>query len=113
MADVDREGSTLRARKSTNEKHAVASTRSTHSKLNVSRSAVFNLVFFSILVFAVPLVVFFYGMNHWFQDNPTLAGIAAALSANAVVILFVVVAFSESDESDKNDSINNKSDKSK
>ncbi|KAH6594931.1 hypothetical protein BASA50_006193 [Batrachochytrium salamandrivorans] len=77
------------------------------SKLNISRSVIFNLVFFSFLVFAVPLTVFFYGLDTWFQGNPTYAGIAAALSANAVVLLFVVVAFSEDGGDDEGDAQKN------
>ncbi|KAL2914279.1 hypothetical protein HK105_206225 [Polyrhizophydium stewartii] len=68
--------------------------------LQVSRCAIFNLVFFSILIFAVPLGVFFYGLENWFQGNPTYAGFAAAAAANVVVVLFVVVAFAEGDDGD-------------
>ncbi|KAH9247132.1 hypothetical protein BASA81_015275 [Batrachochytrium salamandrivorans] len=94
---VDLLDSSKRPLQSLLQKTLAPPSHNSRSKLNIlqAQSVIFNLVFFSFLVFAVPLTVFFYGLDTWFQGNPTYAGIAAALSANAVVLLFVVVAFSE------------------
>jgi Na+/melibiose symporter-like transporter len=53
----------------------------------------YKLITFSILVFVVPLLVFYFTVNQGLDS--THAGILAAVSANVVLIAYIVVAFLE------------------
>ncbi|KAI8927299.1 hypothetical protein BC831DRAFT_390157, partial [Entophlyctis helioformis] len=77
--------------------HTTTRTTRTTRHARLDRAAVFNVIFFSALVITVPLIVFYLCLNLWFNGNPTYAGILAALSANVVAIVFVIVAFAEED----------------
>ncbi|RKP01022.1 hypothetical protein CXG81DRAFT_19120 [Caulochytrium protostelioides] len=56
-----------------------------------------KLLAYSVAMFAAPLTVYFVGLERYFNNNTTLAGIAAAVTANVVLVLFVVDAMREDD----------------
>lgn len=59
-----------------------------------------KLVFFSVLLFVLPIGSYFASFSYLFNGNTTLSALTAALVANLVLFSFVIVAFTESDPSD-------------
>ncbi|KAI9199201.1 uncharacterized protein BJ171DRAFT_601986 [Polychytrium aggregatum] len=54
-----------------------------------------KLLFFTVLMFSLPLATFFYGRDALFDGNATYSAIAAAIMANIVLFAFVLAAFAE------------------
>ncbi len=61
----------------------------------IYRMVLFKLVLFSILAIGAPLTVFYTTLS-WYGS--TVAGIMAAVSANLVLIAYIVVAYLEGEE---------------
>ncbi|EPX71774.1 vacuolar H-ATPase assembly protein Vma21 [Schizosaccharomyces octosporus yFS286] len=58
-----------------------------------------KFVGFSIALFTLPLLTYYWTLKNWFSGNGTIyAGIAAAVAANIVLTLYVIVAFLEKDD---------------
>ncbi|KAJ3051204.1 hypothetical protein HK097_007821 [Rhizophlyctis rosea] len=64
----------------------------------IPRFVVAKLLFFSFLLFALPLVTYYGTLNKVFNGNTNLSAISAVVVANVVVIAFVIVAFMENDD---------------
>jgi VMA21-like domain len=56
---------------------------------------VVKLIIFSLMAIVVPLTIFYASQSFGFSS--TFAGISAGISANLVLILYVIVAFIEQD----------------
>ncbi|OVF07608.1 putative LYR motif-containing protein [Clavispora lusitaniae] len=61
--------------------------------VDIPTSVVRKLMFFTVAMVALPLVVFF--MCQYLFDNSIVSGGSAAVAANAVLIAYIVAAFSE------------------
>ncbi|KAJ3283427.1 vacuolar ATPase assembly integral membrane protein vma21 [Borealophlyctis nickersoniae] len=57
-----------------------------------------KLVFFSFLLFVLPLSSYYYTLNNVFHGNTNYSAITAVIVANLVVIGYVIAAFTESDK---------------
>ncbi|KAI4160629.1 MAG: hypothetical protein LQ342_005562 [Letrouitia transgressa] len=66
----------------------------------VSMSVILKLLGFTAAMIAGPIGVYFLSVNIVFHGNATLAGAAAAFTANLVLIAYIIVAMKE-DQSDK------------
>ncbi|KAL1974484.1 hypothetical protein VTN31DRAFT_4688 [Thermomyces dupontii] len=64
----------------------------------VPTEVIAKLIAFSIAMICAPLAVYFLGVNTLSQGNSTLAGAAAAVTANVVLIAYIVVAWREDRE---------------
>ena len=76
------------------------------SLYNENADIIRKLLFFSLLMFVVPISVF-YGMQKFlFKDNEqglAYSGIAAVLSVNIVISLYVLMAWKEKNPKNRND----------
>jgi len=59
-----------------------------------------KLVLFSVLVLAAPIAVFLLLLHHW-HTSTTVAGIGAAVAANFVLFLYILLAYLEDDEKEE------------
>ncbi|KAL9614664.1 MAG: hypothetical protein Q9167_000869 [Letrouitia subvulpina] len=66
----------------------------------VSTSVILKLLGFTAAMIAGPIGVYFLSVNILFHGNATLAGAAAAFTANIVLIAYIIVAMKE-DQSEK------------
>ncbi|KAL1991618.1 hypothetical protein VTN49DRAFT_4926 [Thermomyces lanuginosus] len=64
----------------------------------VPTEVIAKLIAFSIAMICAPLAVYFLGVNTLFRGNATLAGAAAAITANVVLVAYIVVAWREDRE---------------
>ncbi|KAJ3369487.1 vacuolar ATPase assembly integral membrane protein vma21 [Allomyces arbusculus] len=58
---------------------------------------VIKLILFSMLLFVVPFSTYFLTLHHLFPGNMTYSAFAAAISANVVLLGYVIVAVTEGD----------------
>ncbi|KAL9548139.1 hypothetical protein MBANPS3_005820 [Mucor bainieri] len=72
-----------------------AETASFHSWIGENSAVLVKLMVFTAALFAVPIVTFFATLHTLFDGNTTYAGGAAALMANVIVGLYIVVAMLE------------------
>ncbi|KAI8990259.1 hypothetical protein BDB01DRAFT_780699 [Pilobolus umbonatus] len=69
--------------------------------LQLNINVVAKLIFFTVALFAAPLLTFFYSVEHVFDGNTTYAAGSAALIANLIVIAYVITAFFEKPNDEK------------
>ncbi|WBW74900.1 ER membrane V-ATPase assembly factor Vma21 [Schizosaccharomyces osmophilus] len=67
---------------------------------SIQTHVLMKLIGFSIALFTLPLLTYYWTLKNWFLGQDTFkAGIAAAIVANIVATLYVLVAFWEKDAS--------------
>ncbi|CAO0802388.1 unnamed protein product [Mucor circinelloides] len=76
-------------------KEQTGETMSLHSWIGENSSVLVKLMVFTAALFAFPIVTFFATLHSLFDGNTTYAGGAAALMANVIVGLYIVVAMLE------------------
>jgi hypothetical protein len=69
--------------------------KSVFKSINISVSVLTKFIIATIAMFTLPLLTYFYSVSRF---GSTTAGILAAITANMVVVMYVVVAFLEGDE---------------
>ncbi|CAO3643053.1 unnamed protein product [Mucor fragilis] len=72
-----------------------AENASLHQWIGENSSVLVKLMVFTAALFAIPIVTFFTTLHSLFDGNTTYAGGAAALMANVIVGLYIVVAMLE------------------
>ncbi|KAK4521861.1 uncharacterized protein ATC70_004399 [Mucor velutinosus] len=70
-------------------------TASLHSWIGENSGVLVKLMVFTAALFAIPIVTFFTTLHSLFDGNATYAGGAAAVMANVIVGLYIVVAMLE------------------
>ncbi|KAJ3072579.1 vacuolar ATPase assembly integral membrane protein vma21 [Podochytrium sp. JEL0797] len=65
------------------------------SNIAIPSSVLAKLAFFSIAMFTLPIGVYFYTIDNVFNGESLYSAICAAVTANVVLIGYVVVAFME------------------
>ncbi|KAJ3330633.1 vacuolar ATPase assembly integral membrane protein vma21 [Blyttiomyces sp. JEL0837] len=65
------------------------------NKTVVPPAVIAKLIFFSVLMFSLPIGMYFYTLNNVFDGNTTYSAISAVVVANMVLIAYVVMAFLE------------------
>ncbi|KAL1968283.1 hypothetical protein VTN77DRAFT_2118 [Rasamsonia byssochlamydoides] len=67
----------------------------------VSMGVILKLLAFTVAMIAAPIGVYFLTVDAVFQGNSTFAGAGAALTANIVLIAYIVVAWREDQEEER------------
>ncbi|GAM40964.1 hypothetical protein TCE0_041f13719 [Talaromyces pinophilus] len=65
---------------------------------NNNRETIYKLLAFTFAMICGPLAAYFLSVKTFFAGNSTLAGALAALTANVVLVAYVVVAWQEDKE---------------
>ncbi|KAF2459990.1 hypothetical protein BDY21DRAFT_337079 [Lineolata rhizophorae] len=66
----------------------------------VPAAVIYKLLGFTFAMITAPISIYFLSLNSIFGGNSTFAGFTAAISANVILIAYVVVAFKE-DQSER------------
>ncbi|ORX85257.1 hypothetical protein BCR32DRAFT_290812 [Anaeromyces robustus] len=75
----------------------------------IPKDVLLKLILFTILMFTLPFIVYYYTLDRFFIGNTTYAALAAAFTANLVIAAYVVVAIVEDrGDDDDNTETNNK-----
>ncbi|KAI9306150.1 hypothetical protein BJ944DRAFT_264032 [Cunninghamella echinulata] len=83
-------------------------TEATATRPNISKAVIIKLLVFSALLFIAPIATYYYSVDNVFSGNRNYAAGAAALTANLVVICYILAAMLEDMQNNNN---NNKSKK--
>ncbi|ORX54660.1 hypothetical protein BCR36DRAFT_410471 [Piromyces finnis] len=74
----------------------------------IPKNVLYKLIFFTILMFTLPFITYFFTIDRFFTGNTTYAALAAAFTANLIVAAYVVVAIIEDKDDDENINSNKK-----
>ncbi|CCU76822.1 hypothetical protein BGHDH14_bgh02174 [Blumeria hordei DH14] len=66
----------------------------------VPAHVIYKLLAFTFAMMAGPISIYFFSLNRIFAGNSTYAGATAAITANVVLIGYVIVAFKEDQSED-------------
>lgn len=69
-------------------------------KTRIPPNVLLKLILFTVLMFTLPFITYFYTLDHLFTGNTTYAALAAALTANLIVVAYVIVAIIEDKDDD-------------
>ncbi|KAJ3413080.1 vacuolar ATPase assembly integral membrane protein vma21 [Chytridiales sp. JEL 0842] len=61
----------------------------------IPRPVMLKLGLFTLLMFTLPIGLYFYSLEYLFKGNTTYSAIVAVVAANAVLISYVITAFVE------------------
>ncbi|EPY50056.1 vacuolar H-ATPase assembly protein Vma21 [Schizosaccharomyces cryophilus OY26] len=71
----------------------------TEEENSIQTRILVKFIGFSIALFALPLLTYYWTLKHWFSGYNTLyAGIAAVVVVNVVLAFYIAVAFLEKDD---------------
>lgn len=66
-----------------------------------SRSVALKLIGFTLALFGLPILAYFWTLNKLYDGNTSYAAITAVLAANFVLAVFLIAAFNEGAEDGK------------
>jgi len=69
----------------------------------IPKDVLYKLIFFTVLMFSLPFITYFYTIDRYFKGNTTYAALAAAFTANLIVVAYVIVAIVEDKDDDDED----------